>query len=350
MQCLVDAVLALPHIGLLGVLAVHSRQQVVVLPPHQELLDRRTLPNRYQRLYRIAFHPLVVVKLLPHGHLPDGSSLWREFGGEPVLLRVEEEVVVFGRVGLVGDPGQVETAELEALGMGNQQLVHALQELHVNGRGFRDFLAFEAEPPREGMAEGDELLFYEEAEAVESAVEGVDDELCERCDLRHPVEAVLFLQQHFLPLLQVRHHQVGGLQQLEDVVVQLAQQLEHGLLFGVGSPNPAVELVQGGQSFEPSAYHLFLALPFPCGRLIVPKVHDHNVPADLFEIGAIVLVALLVDLRPRAPPQPSAAIRVEVGQRRYPAVVPDLDALLEQGFRDVLGNDLAIISLTKYLG
>lgn len=219
MQGLIDAILALPHIDLLRVLAVHAGQQVIILPPHQKLLHGRTFPNSCQWLYRIFLHPLVIVELLAHGHLPNRGSLGCTFGGESVLLGVEEEVVVFGRVGLVGDPGQVETAELEAFWMGNQQLVHALEELYVNGRGLCDFLALEAQSTCEGMPEGDELLLDEEAEAVESAVEGIDDDLGDGCNLSHSVESMLLLQQHLFSLLQLGNHQVGCLKQLMDIVV-----------------------------------------------------------------------------------------------------------------------------------
>lgn len=120
MQDLVYAILALPHIHLLCVFAVHRSYKVIVLSPHQKFLDRWALSNRDQGLYCIFFLPLIVVKLLTHRHLPDRGSFRCELGAESVLLRVEEEVVVFGGVGFIGNPCKVETTELEAFRVGRK--------------------------------------------------------------------------------------------------------------------------------------------------------------------------------------------------------------------------------------
>lgn len=47
------------------------------------------------------------------------------------------------------------------------------------------------------MAEGDELLLDEKTEPVDSAEEGIDDELDERRHLCCAIQGKVFLQEHF---------------------------------------------------------------------------------------------------------------------------------------------------------
>jgi hypothetical protein len=133
-QYLVKTAPPLFDVDLVRILAGHFHKQIEVLPPDEEFLDGGRLPRLVEGLDGLALDPLVVVVLLAHGHLPDGGRFERQLGRHLFLLRVVEEVVVFGRVGLVADASKVETAKLEALGVSHQQLIHAIQELNEHWR------------------------------------------------------------------------------------------------------------------------------------------------------------------------------------------------------------------------
>lgn len=144
MEYLVEAAPPLLDVGLVGMLAPHFHNQIEVLLPNDELLDRGWFPHLIQRLYGLLLYPLIIVVLLSHGHLPDRRRLSRPFVAQLLPLRVVVKVIVFCRVGLVADSCEVETAELEALRVRDYQLVDALQELDEHRRRLGAFLCLEA--------------------------------------------------------------------------------------------------------------------------------------------------------------------------------------------------------------
>lgn len=86
MQCLIYTILPLLDIHLLHIFAIHLCNKVIILPPYQKFLNRGALPNLNQRLYCIFLHPLIIVKLLSHGHLPYRCSFGGKFGAEFMFL------------------------------------------------------------------------------------------------------------------------------------------------------------------------------------------------------------------------------------------------------------------------
>lgn len=185
-------------VGLVRMLALHFHNKIEILLPNDELLDRRGFPYFIQRLYGFLLDPLIIVVLLPHGHLPNRRRLPCPFVTQFLPLRVVVKIIVFGRVGLIADSRQVETAEFEALRVGHYQLVDALQELNEHRRRLAISLSLETEPFGKGVPEGDELLLDEEAEPVDRAEEGINDELDECGHLCCAIECKMFLQEHFL--------------------------------------------------------------------------------------------------------------------------------------------------------
>jgi hypothetical protein len=121
---------------------------------------------------------LIVIVFLLHAEvLPDVRSTQNKLVSGFLLLVFEEEVVITSCVALVSKTSQVEGRELETFWVGHCQMMHALQELQEHGGLLSWLLSLESEPEVEGVSETDKLFFHQDAETVQGAVVGVDDEL-----------------------------------------------------------------------------------------------------------------------------------------------------------------------------
>mmetsp|Transcript_5067 Transcript_5067/g.18776 ORF Transcript_5067/g.18776 Transcript_5067/m.18776 type:complete len:229 (-) Transcript_5067:2183-2869(-) len=181
-------------------------------------------------------------------------------------------------VELVGETDEISAGELERSRVLLRQLEDAVEELEEDGRALvfvPESCAAVAAAVVELVAEGQPFLLDQHREALEGAVVGVEEELCQRRELCSAVPAVGAVQ----------HHRAALVHQARDLDGRLEQQLDEG--------QPARAVEGGVEALVVAARRLAEAL-----EAVVAVAHDVDVvdveelqPAVAVRVAAHLLVA-----------------------------------------------------------